>query len=315
VNPAETSPLRLLNLPRHEFLERVHSGIGIEVGPLTARLRIRCPDVAERFREFYRDHPVAPNNRIFSFHAWLDRRHSLVPWRSPLVRFTVDGRVPHEDMPASHGLAVLEWGMNLVIALRFHCFLMLHSAVVEKNGHALLLPAAPGFGKTTLCAALSLSGWRLFSDEFGILRPGTTDLIPLPRPLALKNESISVIRDFSSEAELGPEIEGTRKGTVSHLKPPTESVVRAAQTASPRWIVYPRWQAGADCRLQEIAPVESFMLLATNAFNYEVLGETGFHTVRRLIETTRSYRLVYSSLEEALEALEALPELDLPDGG
>ena len=64
----------------------------------------------------------------------------------------------------------------------------------------MLLPAAPGSGKTTLCAGLSLRGWRLLSDEFGLIRPGTTDLVPVPRPMALKNESIDVIRQFDREA-------------------------------------------------------------------------------------------------------------------
>jgi len=306
VNHADMPSLRIGDLPPGEFEERIDGGLGIEIGPFSARLDIREMNVARLVGQFYRDHAVIADDNIFSLHATLDPRRSWRPWRRPMVRFTVDGRTPHEDMPAPHGFAVLEWGMNLVIAMRFHGFLMLHSAVVEKGGYAMLLPAAPGFGKTTLCAALSLSGWRLFSDEFGLVRPGTTDLIPLPRPLALKNESIRVIRDFQSGAEIGPEIEGTRKGTVAHLKPPKDSVYRNADTAAARWIVYPKWQADAQCRLEEIPPVHSFMLLATNAFNYEMLGEAGFDTVRRLIDTTRSYRLVYSKLEDALDVLSTL---------
>ena len=130
------------------------------------------------------------------------------------VRFLVDGRAPHEDLPARQALAVLEWGLNLVIALRMHCYLMLHSAVLERAGRGLLLPAAPGFGKSTLCAALANRGWRLLSDEFGLIRSGTTDLLPLPRPIALKNESIDVIRAFAPDAYIGPSIPNTRKGTV-----------------------------------------------------------------------------------------------------
>jgi len=213
-------------------------------------------------------------------------------------------------MPASHGLAVLEWGINLVIALRFHCYLMAHSAVVAKDDRALLLPAAPGAGKTTLCSALTLRGWRLFSDEFGLLRPGNSDVIPLPRPMALKNESIEVIRHFADGVELGPSIAGTRKGTVAHLKPPAESIRLAARTASPRWIVYPLWQAGSHCRLEELAPADSFMLLATNAFNYELHGEAGFTTVKGLVNRCRSYRLIYSDLDQAIEALERMAEQD-----
>jgi predicted ATPase len=33
--------------------------------------------------------------------------------------------------------------------------------VVERDGHALILPAMPGSGKSTLTAALVQRGWRL----------------------------------------------------------------------------------------------------------------------------------------------------------
>ncbi|WP_405240423.1 HprK-related kinase A [Lentisalinibacter orientalis] len=293
-----------------EFTRRVEQGLGLAIGPFTARIRVRHDAITDALYKLYSDYPLVAEGSVFSFHAWLDRRRPLLPWRGQRVRFTVDGRVPHEDMPASHGLAVLEWGINLVIALRFHSYLMLHSAVVARDDRALLLPAAPGAGKTTLCAALALRGWRLFSDEFGMLRPGTSDMIPLPRPMALKNESIDVIRHFSADAELGPAIAGTRKGTVAHLQPPTDSARRAAETASARWIVYPRWQAGSECRLEELAPADSFMLLATNAFNYEVLGEAGFTTVKGLVDRCRSYRLIYSDLDQAIEALERMADQD-----
>ena len=45
------------------------------------------------------------------------------------------------------------------------------------------------------------------------------------------------------------------------------------------------------------------MMLATNAFNYELLGKAGFDTVVELIETTRCFDFVYSDLEVAVDAL------------
>src|SRR5690606_29629152 len=182
------------------------------------------------------------------FHVRLTSPRRL--FRSRRVRLVVDGRVPHEDLPLDQALAVLEWGINLVIALRMPAFLLLHSAALERNGGLLLLPAAPGFGKTTLCAALAHRGFRLFSDEFGLVRPGTIDFLPLPRPMPLKNESIDVIRAFAPDAEIGPTIHNTRKGTIAHVKAPTDSVQRSAETAQVRWVVFPRWEAGRSLSLE-----------------------------------------------------------------
>jgi hypothetical protein len=55
------------------------------------------------------------------------------------------------------------------------------------------------------------------------------------------------------------------------------------------------------------------MRLATNAFNYEVLGIAGFATVREVVNASRCFRLSYSNLDEAVAQLTALADND--DGG
>jgi HprK-related kinase A len=268
------------------------------------------PQIEPALYELYRHYPLLEREHVFSGHVRLDHARA---WRArPFgrVRFTVDGRVPHEDLPASQALAVLEWGINLVVSARFQRFLILHCGVLERNGGAVLLPAAPGDGKTTLCAALAHRGWRLFSDEFGLVRPERPELWPMPRPMPLKNESIDVIRTFEPRAYVGPEIFGTRKGTVAHVRPPLSSIERAGEPASARWIIFPRWQRQAELTLRELPPAEAFMQLATNAFNYELLGEKAFLAVRDLVQASRCFHLVYSELEEAVSCLNHLADSD-----
>ena len=65
-----------------------------------------------------------------------------------------DGRKPFWPLPAAHMLPALEWGINWCIATRSNHLLMLHSAVVERGGAAILFPAWSGHGKSTLCTAL-----------------------------------------------------------------------------------------------------------------------------------------------------------------
>lgn len=283
-------------------------GIGVRIGPFDLHMRLRVRGLAPLLHALYRDYPLLDTGRVFSAHVALhDARHWLHRPRRA-VRFTVDGRAPHGDMPREQALAVWEWGLNLVIALRFHRFLMLHAAVVAREGRALLLPASPGFGKTTLCAALAHRGWRLLSDEFGLLHPDTADMIALPRPMPLKNESIAVLRAFAPQAELGPAIAGTIKGTVAHVRAPADSVARAAEPARAAWVVFPQWLAGESTSLVPIGAAEGFMGLATNAFNYEMLGEAAFRTVRRIVESAPCFRLRYSDLGEAAAALDALAD-------
>jgi HprK-related kinase A len=181
---------------------------------------------------------------------------------------------------------------------------------VERGGSVMLFPACPGSGKTTLCAALVHRGWRLFSDEFGLVRPSTAAALPIPRPMPLKNESIAIIKAFAPDAELGPAIPNTRKGTIAHVKAPSASIREAARAATVRWIVFPQWVAGAKCTCEEMAKADAFLMLATNAFNYEMLGEAAFAAVRHLVGSARCYRLVYSELAEAVPLLTGFADGD-----
>ncbi|MCH9004542.1 MAG: HprK-related kinase A [Proteobacteria bacterium] len=285
-------------------------GLGVQIGPFSALVRTDIGSLTEPLYRLYEDYPLLPQDSVYSFHARLLKRRASPRFYRRLVRFSVDGRTPHEDMPAAQALPVLEWGLNLVVALRCHCFLMLHSAVLERNGRALLLPAAPGDGKTTLCAGLAHRGWRILSDEFGLIRPDTCDMIPIPRPMALKNESIDIIREFAPDAYIGPATPNTRKGTVAHVKPTEDSIARQSEAAPATMIVFPRWVAEAELSLREMTKGEGFMRLATNAFNYELLGEAAFRTVRDIVTGARCYRLVYSDLEEATTRLGELAESD-----
>lgn len=301
---------RVRDLTTADFRQRLKNGLGVKVGPFAAHVRAEPETLVDPLHNLYADYSLLPDDSVFSFHACLDFARSFPCYHKQMLRFSVDGQEPHELMPAEHALPVLEWGINLVIAVRSHAFLMLHAAVVELDGGGMLLPAEPGFGKSTLCAGLSLRGWRLLSDEFGLLRPRTTDLVPVPRPVALKDESIEVIRDFDAKAVAGPSTPNTRKGTVAHLRPPGDSVARSDQPASARWIVFPRWEPGEPSRLTPISGAEAFMLLATNAFNYELLGEAGYDTVADVVGASRCFRFVYSDLDDAVGQLTALARND-----
>jgi HprK-related kinase A len=297
--------------PDQLALRLAREGVGIRIGPLDVLFRVRVDGVAPPFGQLYAQHPLLGHDRVFSGHLDLREVWQWRPRPHRKVRFTVDGQQPHENMPADQGLAVLEWGLNLVVALRFQSFLMLHAAVLERHGAAVVMPAQPGQGKTTLCAALAHRGWRLFSDEFGMMRPDGGGFLPLPRPMPLKNASIAVIRQFAPEAWIGPEIAGTLKGTVAHVRPPAGSVAGAQTPAPARWIVFPRWQAGAALTLREVAKGEAFMRTAANAFNYELLGEAAFVAVRDIVTASRCFELVYSDLESAVAAFERLANDDI----
>lgn len=282
------------------------AGLAVRIGPFNIRIRAVPARLAATLHHLYGLYSLARPDDFTDIHVEIAWTHALRRWVRPQVLFLVDGRPPFAPHPAEHAFPALEWGINWCVATRAHHFLMLHSAVVERGGYAMLFPAAPGHGKSTLCAALIHSGWRLMSDEFGLVRPEDGLLLPMPRLIPLKNESIAVMRRFRPGAVIGPAFHGTRKGTVAHVRPPEDSIRRADEPARARWLVFPRWTAGAALRLDPLPKSQAFLMVATNAFNYEVLDETAFRLVAEMVDACDCYALVYSDLDEAMARLDAL---------
>jgi hypothetical protein len=121
-----------------------------------------------------------------------------------------------------------------------------------------------------------LSGWRLLSDELALVDRKSGPIIPLPSPVSLKNQSIPLIQAFSSAAFINRPAHDTAKGTVAHMRPPTESVRRQHEPARPAWVIFPKWTAGAATTLTPRSAAQTFMFLAQNAFNYSHSAQTAF---------------------------------------
>ena len=226
---------------------------------------------------------------------------------APQCRFLLEDGEPFEPFPEDHAFALLEWGMNYAVASRAHQFLMLHAGVVERDGQALILPATPGSGKTTLSAALLLDGWRLLSDEFGLVDYRSGLMRPFPRALPLKNRSIDIIRERAPSDALGPVFEKTRKGDVAHLRPPATSLARQHEPARPAWILFPRFVAGSPLMLKPLSRSVAFTRLSQNAFNYRLLGETGFLQLCALVRHCRCWSAQFSDLDGMVAAINQIP--------
>jgi HprK-related kinase A len=282
------------------------TGAVIAIGPFLVRLRSRLESVASAVALHYEGQLLAPDTPFCDFHVRLDRTRGIRSRWRPLARFYLDETSPFKPLPLSQAYPLFEWGLNWCIAQHGHRFLMIHAAVLERGGHALIMPGAPGAGKSTLCAALSLSGWRLLSDEFALVELATGRVTPLPRPVSLKNAAIDIIAGRFPSATLGTRTHDTTKGTVCHLKPPADSVERAAESAAPAWVVFPRFETGTTDRLVALPRGQALLRLADSAFNYSILGARGFETAADLIDQSECFELSYGNLDASLGLLNEL---------
>ena len=275
-------------------------GMRYRIGPFTIELQNTADNIIPLLHKLYGDAAIAGDDPIADFHIQLNRPLGPRRWIRPKVNFIVDGSFPFDPFPLDTAFPLLEWGINWCIAMHSHQYLMLHAGIVEKNGQAIIFPAWPGSGKSTLCTALMYNGWRLLSDEFGLVRLNTTEFTPIPRCIPLKNESVDVIRNYCPDAILGPVFPQTRKGDVVHAKPTTHSMQQAEITARATHIVFPQYTKGSPCQLDPISKPRAFMKLSHNAFNYELLRKRGFETVAQIVRECECHLFEYSNLDDAI---------------
>lgn len=287
--------------------------LALQTGPLIFRIKADFDDVAASIHTLYAHHSCFVLPEFADFRVEVRSPKNLRRWFRRQAEFLIDGEPPFEPLPRDQAPALLEWGMNWTIAASCHQWFSIHAASLERHGCAVILPAPPGTGKSTLCTALALrGGWRLLSDELTLLDPDTLQANALARPINLKNASIKLIRKLAPEAVWSPVTYDTKKGWVAHLRPPEESVRRMKEKAEPRWIVFPKYVVGAEPLLTPRSKTQTFMPLAENAFNYGTLGETGFDVIARLLDECDCYDFTYSRLEDALEVFEWLASGETP---
>jgi HprK-related kinase A len=281
-------------------------GIDLQTGAFVTRLKSPIGHIADGIALLYADYPLLDHAGFADFHINLLQPGGLRRWFRPQVRFDHDGHAPFRPLPVDQALPMFEWILNWCVSSRAHRYLIIHAAVIEKNGCAVIMPAPPGSGKSTLCAALVSRGWRLLSDELALISLDDHLLVPLPRPVSLKNASIDVIARYAPGSVFSRSVTDTTKGTVAHMKPPADSIARAAEKARPAWIVFPKYVAGAPAQMAPIAPARAFMRVAENAFNYSLLGPDGFNALGQVIERTDSFDFSYGVLDEAVELFSRL---------
>lgn len=280
-------------------------GLQITVGPFLFRVRSSIPSVRAHLERFYCDYPLR-----CSAESHFDV--TVVPARRARGRFRaesdlyINGLQPFNPLPVHLSGPSVEWALNWSVGGGAHRWVMLHAAVVERNGRVVVMPAPPGSGKSTLCTALAFSGWRLFSDEFTLLDPDSSDIVPAPRPISLKETSIDVIARRYPEAVRSSELIDTEGTRFVHVRPQQDSIARAAERAVPGWIVFPKYTAGAPTSLKPLSKADTLMLISAQSFNQNYLGVRGFRALERLVRASDCYNLEYSDLDDVLPRLEGL---------
>ena len=299
--------LRLAEISEADFRRSLSDGsFRLQIGEVALRVDGPLDELREGLRRIYDRYPVSTTGGRYDYDIQIQPATWWRRWMRRNAVFSLSGQAPFLPMTAKHAHALFEWGLNWTIGSSVHQYLVLHSAVVEKNGKGVMLAAMSGSGKSTLAAELVMQGWRLFSDELALIDGPELQLVPFPRPVSLKNESIGLIKQRHPAAVMGPLAHDTQKGTVGHLRVPDASVDRSAERVRPALIVFPKWTSGAALRVDAVGAGQAAMRLIDQSFNYAILGLLGFERLADLTQAAEAWEIEYDSLDAVVAALEDL---------
>ncbi len=281
-------------------------GLHFSTSPFNIAVTSNIPAVFQHIQYFYSGYNTCHNDDFIDIHVEVNQVGGYRRFYKPQVVFAFDGYEPFVPLPLAQASAMFEWGLNWCIANTAHQYLIIHSAIIEKDGYGLMMPGTPGSGKSTLCAALINQGWRLLSDEMALLSLADGLIYPAPRPVSLKNQSIKIIKDFAPQAVLGESIPDTLKGDIAHMVAPKSALLGQKTPVKPAFLVFPHYKADVQKQLIELPKARAMMALAEHAFNFNILGEEGFGAIANMIDQVECYDFTYTDLATALEGIDSL---------
>ena len=215
-------------------------------------------------------------------------------WRDRLPLYTDD----RADLVMDYFL----WRLNDDVVQRARDFLLVHSGVVQADGGDLiLLPARSGAGKSSLTAALTLAGFRYYSDEFAPVDPVTRRVHPFPKALTLKTGS------FALFPQLEPTADRSARDTEHwHVPPGQLGGMPGSAPALVGWVVMPRYVPGASTQVRPLTRGQVLHELLEHTLNRQVYGVRALTLLTDVVRGCSGYEIEYSCLEEAVAAVRDL---------
>lgn len=245
------------------------------------------------------------DDEFADFNVELKQQALLRRLIKPQISFYQGSHTAFRPLPYRQAYPFLEWGMNWCVAAHMFNRLIIHAAVLEKNGKSIIFPAPPGSGKSTLTAYMMFNGWRLLSDEMAVVDLNNFMAQPSVRAVCLKNNSIDLIREAFPQAVITETAKDTQKGDVAHVKPTDDSFKRKDEIAEVAGVVFPKYTGSDGVDIYQLDKANVLMSLKENSFNFDMIGLPAFECLKGVVENSQCYEVEYGDTYDFIDFLES----------
>jgi hypothetical protein len=207
---------------------------------------------------------------------------------------------------AEHAVTVVETGA--VWALLDTAALLVHGALIARDGRGILLAGRGESGKSTLACALWARGAALLGDDMVIVDPATSEARSAPRRVSLRAPSRAVLGDALYErVARGPSSVDLGDSRLFHPDE-IQRYPRSVKVPLAAIVFLSRRDGAAEpARLAPIAPAHALLALVpyTNRRSLEVLGPA-IRTLTPLADRVPAFDLGRGPIASMAQAIEGL---------
>ncbi len=275
-------------------------------------VRSNCPEALDYARTVYhrvRIEPPQTENETCDVGVIFADPDPNVPW----LLFNGEP-VKYKDPKPSTPFRLGFYGSSKLFRLSFlrnPDWYSLYGAALRVGDRAVIIAAHSGTGKTTLALELMARGARFYGDEFVFVRKSDKAVSGVPRPLLIRERTLSIIRNprlkdlceasaprkttYAGEDRVWDNIDPTDLFGEDVLAQPAPLAATLILTRGPDGAVAVEQVPAA------LAAVDCSRRLNTNAVGFERLTEAA-----ALLAGTPCYRMAAGSPQSTADAIEAL---------
>ena len=187
-------------------------------------------------------------------------------------------------------------------------FMQLHAGAVADEKSCILLPGAPGSGKTTLTAGLVRAGYGSLSDEVALLDEDSFEVRAVPLSLTVKPGAVPVLSPDHPELSALPAHLREDGKIVRYLNPPEGSIPPDPARSYPvRALVFPSFRPAEPTSLRAIPKVVALQQLLSECLSMpRALDPDRAAGLVRWIRQVDCFELRSRSLEEAVACVRSV---------